>query len=139
MCGDKRFSAEVPSDEAYLCHCRMCQRASGNMSLALFNLKKAAVTWTKGKPDEFRSSPIAVRSHCATCGTTLTFAFPESQNMDLAVASFDEPGYFRCTSHSGTESMHRHWLNTEGLKEERTEDQPHIVKKWMDATGKMPD
>ena len=29
QCGRVRYAAEIDSDEAYLCHCRMCQRATG--------------------------------------------------------------------------------------------------------------
>jgi aspartate-semialdehyde dehydrogenase len=32
MCGQVRYLARIGSDDAYLCHCRMCQRASGNVS-----------------------------------------------------------------------------------------------------------
>jgi hypothetical protein len=34
--------------------------------------------------------------------------------------------------------MHRAWLNTEGLKEIRTEDYDKLVQKWVDTTGKFP-
>ena len=59
-CGRVRFTVPVDSDDAYLCHCRMCQRASGNISLAMKNVKKAAVSWER-EPDYYRSSPIARR------------------------------------------------------------------------------
>ena len=42
MCGRIRYWATIENDDAYLCHCRMCQRASGNISLAMKNVKKAA-------------------------------------------------------------------------------------------------
>ena len=29
-CGRIRFTARIENDEAYLCHCRMCQRATGS-------------------------------------------------------------------------------------------------------------
>ena len=35
--------------------------------------------------------------------------------MDLTVAAFDDPSRFKPTHHFGAESMHRAWLNTEGL------------------------
>ena len=40
--------------------------------------------------------------------------------------------------HFGAESMHRAWLNTEGLPEKRTEDYQPLVDKWVEATGKFP-
>ena len=41
--------------------------------------------------------------------------------MDLTVAAFDDPSRFRPTHHFGAESIHRAWLNTEGLPEYRTD------------------
>jgi hypothetical protein len=58
--------------------------------------------------------------------------------MDLTVASFDGPSGFVPTQHSSAESMHRAWINTEGLPEQRTEDYQKLVDKWVDATGKFP-
>ena len=137
-CGRVRYTATVHDDDAYLCHCRMCQRASGNVSLAMLNVKQAGVSWSE-EPDWYRSSPIAERPFCATCGTSLGFRYLEgSEWMDLTVAAFDDPSGFKPTSHFGAESMHRAWLNTEGLPEKRTEDYRPLVDKWVEATGEFP-
>ena len=137
-CGRVRYAAPIDNDEAYLCHCRMCQRATGSVSIAFKNVPKADVAWD-GEPDWYESSVIAHRPYCAACGTSLGFAFPDSEKMDLTVASFDEPGRFRPTSHFGVESMHRQWLNTEGLPETRTDAYQPLVERWTKATGGMPD
>ena len=139
-CGKVRYSVPVENDEAYLCHCRMCQRASGNISLAMKNVKRAEVRW-EGEPSYYESSPIARRGFCSSCGTSLSFEFSdgESENMDLIVGSFDDPSPFRPKHHFGAESMHRAWLNTEGLPEYRTEDYKPLVDRWMKACGKLPD
>ena len=107
MCGRARYSAEIENDEAYLCHCRMCQRASGNISLSMKNVKKSAVTWER-EPDYYQSSPIARRAYCSQCGTSLTFEFPDSENMDLIVGSFDDPSRFRPVHQRGSSA----WLLT---------------------------
>lgn len=138
MCGKVRFSALIDSNEAYLCHCRMCQRATGNVSVAMKNVKKASVHWER-EPDYYASSPIARRGFCSSCGTSLTFEHPDSENMDLIVGTFDEPGDFEPAHHFGAESMHRAWLNTEGLKEIRTDEHPALVDRWMKTVGKLPD
>ncbi|WP_106639228.1 GFA family protein [Allosphingosinicella vermicomposti] len=138
MCGKIRYTASIENDEAYLCHCRMCQRASGNVSLAMKNAKKADVSW-KREPDYYQSSPIARRGFCSTCGTSLTFEFPDSENMDLIVGTFDDPSRFRPFHHFGAENIHRAWLNTEGLKEIRTDEHQGLVDRWMKTVGKLPD
>lgn len=136
-CGQVRFKARIDDDEAYLCHCRMCQRATGSISIAFKNLPQTNVDWVSG-PDWYDSSPIARRPYCAKCGTSLGFQFKEGKNMDLTVAAFDDPSPFRPTSHFGAESLHRAWLNTEGLPEHPTTDNQALVDRWVAATGKMP-
>src|SRR5688572_5554144 len=107
QCGRVRYEAGIADDEAYLCHCRMCQRATGGFAAAFKNVKRAGVRWLNGEPDWYRSSPIAQRPFCSKCGTPLGFAFVEgSENIDLTLGSFDDPGRFRPVSHFGVESMH---------------------------------
>ena len=137
-CGRIRFSARMADHDAYLCHCRMCQRATGSVSIAFKHVKQADVEW-QSEPDWYDSSPIARRPYCRECGTSLGFQFRDgSENMDLTVAAFDDPSPFRPVHHFGVESMHRAWLNTEGLPEKRTEDYQPLVEKWVNAVGQMP-
>jgi hypothetical protein len=137
-CGRIRYIAQVENDEAYLCHCRMCQRSTGGVSIAFKSMKKADVAW-EHEPDWYVSSPIARRPYCRECGTSLGFAFPDSENMDLTVGSFDDPSRFRPKHHFGAESMHRAWINTEGLPEVRIDEYKPVADRWIAATGKLPD
>jgi hypothetical protein len=137
-CGRIRYEVAIDNDEAYLCHCRMCQRSTGSISIAFKSVKQKDLAWSR-EPDWYDSSPIAQRPYCRECGTSLGFRFKEgSENMDLTVASFDDPSRFKPQHHFGAESIHRAWLNTEGLKEIRTEEYQKLVDKWVDATGSFP-
>ena len=138
-CGRVRFKVRVENDDAYLCHCRMCQRATGSVSIAFKHVKAADVAWQSG-PDWYQSSPIARRPFCRECGASLGFIFTEdSDSMDLTVASFDGPSRFKPKHHFGAESLHRAWLNTDGLPEHRTTDYQPLVDKWIAATGSVPE
>ena len=139
QCGRVRFEVGIGNDDAYLCHCRMCQRATGGFAAAFKNVKKADLRWLGTEPDWYVSSPIARRPFCSACGTPLGFAFPDSENIDLTVGSFDMPGRFRPTSHFGAESLHEPWLDTSMLKRVRTDEHQPLVDKWIKATGKMPE
>lgn len=139
QCGRIRYEVGIANDEAYLCHCRMCQRATGSVFAAFKGVKKADVLWLGDEPDWYESSPIARRPFCASCGTPLGFAFPDSENMDLTVGSFDAPGRFKPIHHFGAESLHEAWLDTSGLKRIRTEEYQPVVDKWIKATGKLPE
>ena len=138
QCRRVRYSVAIHDDEAYLCHCRMCQRATGGVSIAFKSVKRAEVTWD-GEPDWYASSPIARRPFCRDCGTPLGFAFNEgSDKMDLTVGSFDEPGGFRPVHHFGAESIHEAWIDTSSLPRIRTDEYDVLVKKWQDAGASPP-
>ncbi len=137
-CGRVRYTANIADDDAYLCHCRMCQRATGSVSMAFKNVKSADVQWTE-EPGWYDSSPIAERPFCRECGTSLGFRFKQgSENMDLTVASFDDPSRFKPRHHFGAENMHRAWVNTESLPQKRTGEYQPVVDKWVEATGNFP-
>lgn len=139
QCGRVRYRAEVASDDAYLCHCRMCQRATGGVSIAFANVPAAGLTWLSS-PDWYQSSPIAHRPFCAACGTPLGFAFLEhGENIDITVGSFDDPSRFRPVHHYAVESMHEAWIDTRELPRMRSDENVSVTKRWMDACGKLPD
>jgi hypothetical protein len=113
----------------------MCQRASGNVSLALFTLPRDAVEWSR-EPDWYQSSPIAERPFCSNCGTSLGFRYKaDTDKMDLTVASFDDPSRFRPTSHFGAESIHEAWLDTTDLPRTRSDEYQRLVDRWEEAGG----
>lgn len=134
QCGRVRYSAPVAPLEAYLCHCRMCQRATGGFAASFVNVLLAEIAW-EHEPDWYASSPIAARPFCKQCGTPLGFRFNEgSDKMDLTIGSFDDPSDFRPKHHFGIESLvHEAWLDTAELPRMRTDEYDVLVQKWKDA------
>ena len=65
-CERVRYSVSIDNHDAYLCHCRMCQRATGSVSIAFKGVKQADVNWER-EPDWYGSSPIAQRPYCGEC------------------------------------------------------------------------
>lgn len=139
QCGRIRFSVRLADDDAYLCHCRMCQRATGGVAAAFTLVDTVAVRWTTQPPDRYRSSPFAQRGFCAACGTPLTYESDGHDKIDLTVGSFDDPGRFHPVAHSGVESRHPQWLDTRGLPTQRTEQNERIAHKWIETLGHLPD
>ena len=58
--------------------------------------------------------------------------------MDLTVGSFDDPSALRPTHHYAVESMHAAWIDTRQIPRTRSEENAAVVKRWMDACGKLP-
>ncbi|TIM29071.1 MAG: GFA family protein, partial [Mesorhizobium sp.] len=101
-CGAVRFRIEGALGDASVCHCRMCQKASGNFYLPLVSVRDAKLDWTRGEPKRFRSSNAALRGFCADCGTPLTFEAPDG--IALAIAAFDDPEEIAPTIQWGIEA-----------------------------------
>jgi hypothetical protein len=135
QCGRIRFTAMLENFDAYLCHCRMCQRATGGVAAAFVNMRKDQRVW-ESEPDWYHSSAIARRPFCRECGTPLGFEYPDAARCDLTVGSFDDPSQFVPTSHFGTEARHEAWLDTRGLPEMRCDEYPSLVARWVNAEAK---
>lgn len=138
QCGRIRYSAEVESPEAYLCHCRMCQRATGGFAAAFVNLPRSKVQW-EHEPDWYASSPIAGRPFCSTCGTPLGFMFNDGEGIDLTLGSFDDPGFFRPVAHAGSEGLHEAWLDTKDLPRQFSATTESVAKRWKAAGLEVPE
>lgn len=139
LCGRVRYTVEADPDEAYLCHCKMCQRATGGVAAAFAGVRQADVQW-QGEPDWFDSSPIAQRPFCSHCGTPLGFRFRDgTDKMDLTIGSFDDPSVFQPKHHFAVESLHEAWIDTSALPRHRAADYDVLVQKWKDAGRDMPE
>ncbi len=138
-CGTVRYEATVENTEAYYCHCRMCQRSFGNIFATFFNLPKVSVKWTTYAPKYFQSSKIAQRGFCVECGTPLSFAFHDSERMDLSVGSLDHPEMMRPVNHFAVEYRIASFHTPDGLPEEPIDSNEFINARWQQGYGKdMP-
>ena len=139
QCGRVRYRADVSQAQAYLCHCRMCQKATGGFAAAFVQVPAGALTW-ESEPDWFDSSPIARRPFCAKCGTPLGFQFADGKgHPDITVGSFDDPSEFRPEAHAGSESIHEAWLDTRDLKRYYTATTESVAKRWKAAGREVPE
>lgn len=123
QCGAVRY-ALYAAPEGSVCHCRMCQKATGSPFAALAKIDKTDLAWTRGRPASFRSSSAACRDFCADCGTPLTFRFLDKQHMEVTIGSLDHPELAPPTVNFGTESR-LPWiadLMPGRLPDKRTED-----------------
>ena len=91
QCGAVRFEVTGPLGRASVCHCRMCQKAFGNVFAPLVSVREAqAFRWTKAEPARFASSNLVQRGFCPACGTPLTYEAPDG--VAVAIGAFDHPG-----------------------------------------------
>src|SRR4029078_5527798 len=91
QCACVRYELSGAPDHLSVCHCRMCQNASGGPIMAFARVRKGALRWTRGQPASFRSSSLVEREFCAACGTPLTHSLIEGPNVSVTTGSPDEP------------------------------------------------
>lgn len=104
QCGAVRYHATEMLDNAHLCHCRMCQKAVGNIFAALVAAPNDKLEWTRGKPAVFKSSDHAERGFCGDCGTPLFYNSLDNGRINLTIGSLDHPEKFPPNMQMGTES-----------------------------------
>lgn len=102
QCGKVRYRIEGGTSYNHFCHCRMCQKATGGVFAALAGAPKDKVTFD-GPVSTFESSSEAERAFCAACGTPLTFAYKDSDWMNVTIGSLDEPSQAPLETHWGVE------------------------------------
>ncbi|MET4221399.1 hypothetical protein ACVWWG_005846 [Bradyrhizobium sp. LB7.2] len=104
QCGAVRFALTEAPYKVSICHCRMCQKASGAPFASFADINRTDFSWTKGKPSFFRSSSIADRGYCAACGTPLSFGRIDGDRIEIMTGAFDRPDQIVPTRQFGTES-----------------------------------
>ncbi len=91
QCGAVRYAIEGDPTLVAICHCRMCQKATGSIVWPFFTVPRAALAWTRGRPTLYRSSEAARRGFCRDCGTPLTFEPEGDDTVDLGLGTLDDP------------------------------------------------
>jgi hypothetical protein len=104
QCGAIRFAVSALPVKVSICHCRMCQKASGAPFASFADSDRENFTWTRGEPAAFRSSSIAERDFCRDCGTPLSFRRIDGPRIEIMTGAFDRPDRVIPTQQFGTES-----------------------------------
>lgn len=139
QCGRIRYTATLASDDAYWCHCKMCQKATGGIAAAFVQLPRDALVWER-ECDWYHSSPIARRGFCSACGTPLAFDFLDpAEDLDLTVGSLDDPWPLKPILHAGAESIHEAWLDTRDLPRHYTASTESVAKRWKAVGREVPE
>jgi hypothetical protein len=122
QCGAVRYQLLTPPEHASICHCRMCQRACGQPFMTFARVKNENLRWTRGNPSVFRSSNIAERGFCNSCGTPLTYRRVEANTISVTIGSLDDPEAARPVLQFGIEGK-LSWTGTlDALPVTRTDD-----------------
>lgn len=141
QCGAVRYHTTEIHDNVHICHCRMCQKAVGNIFAALVAAPDDAMTWTRGKPSVFRSSERVERGFCSRCGTPLFVRTVGSGRTDLTIGSLDAPAQVPPRIQYGIESRLEYFAHLHELPGDRTteQDDPEFAASVAATNHQHPD
>lgn len=91
LCGAVRYRVAGPPESVNLCYCRQCQKQSGAPMPGFATFRADRLNLLAGTPATFRASDTATRSFCGRCGSALFWQRDGSDQIDLALGSFDRP------------------------------------------------
>jgi hypothetical protein len=137
QCGAVRYAMHVARvEKPHVCHCRMCQKATGGLFAALAGCAKDRLEWTAGEPAFFASSNLAQRGFCRDCGTPLTFAYnrPDAR-IYVTIGSLDDPEQAAIETQFGVESRISWVVFCEDAHKEVTGDSPEAAAFFAGMTS----
>jgi hypothetical protein len=95
LCGAIRYRVTGAPSWSTICHCRACRKAAGAPSVGWLTFDRGNFTLLQGVMGRFVSSPGVVRTFCANCGTSLTYATEgRPGDIDVTTMSLDDETIF---------------------------------------------
>ena len=93
LCGAVCFEVVGPLPAASACHCSRCRKLTGNYEAGVDVDKSVVMISGADNITWFRSSDVARRGFCRTCGSQLFFEFIKGERIGLNLGAFDgRPG-----------------------------------------------
>ncbi len=131
MCGAVRYEASEPPQTVGYCHCRMCQKWTGNLFMSYAGFRSATFRFTQGEPKFYKTSVVIERGFCANCGTQVFNHYLKGPDwMFATIGSLDHPEDWPPDHHMGIESQVP-WLDIhDDLPRNRCQDIPTTVEAW---------
>lgn len=115
QCGALRYRIEGRLRYPHLCHCRMCQKASGNYFMPLAASIRSEFAMTRGEASWFQSSDHVRRGFCGRCGTPLFYDMPEAGFINITLGSLDDPQRVKPEAQSNPATKMRWFDQLDGL------------------------
>ncbi|MGF1477483.1 MAG: GFA family protein [Geminicoccaceae bacterium] len=104
LCGAVSYRVDGPVRDIVGCHCRQCRKASGHHVAATRAYSSDVTIEGEASLKWYRSSEIAERGFCATCGSQLFWRRLDGDLLSIMAGSLNEPTGLVMTRQIHTES-----------------------------------
>ena len=97
LCGSVTFRATPTKDEMGVCHCSMCRKWAGGVSIAV-ECESPVIFDSDETLGVFVSSEWGERLFCTKCGSSLLWRSRDGGHVAVATPAFEDPERFAFTS-----------------------------------------
>jgi hypothetical protein len=135
LCGAVRYEAEVFLQSAHYCHCKDCQRSSGQPAEIAVPVKVGTLRFTKGEPKYYGSSAWAQRGFCADCGSRIVWRPRDPQeewSTNVNVGTLDNPEDARPSMHIFVDRQLPWYKLDDTLPRARSDEMEPVVAAWKE-------
>jgi hypothetical protein len=133
LCGAVRYEAEVFLESAYYCHCKDCQKSSGQPAEVGVPVKVGSLRFTGEDPKYYISSQWGERGFCPHCGSRIIWRPRDPENewsTNLSACSLDDPQDVRPNLHTFADRQ-LPWYNiADNLPRARSDEMDQVVAAW---------
>jgi hypothetical protein len=141
LCGKVRYEAEVFLKSAFYCHCRMCQKSSGQPAELGVPIKAGTLVFTASEPKYFQSSKYGRRAFCDNCGSRIGWRALDPENdwlTNVSVGSLDNSSEARPAHHTFIDTRLPWYTVDEQLPEYKEEEVEALLRAWKEERD-LPD
>ena len=91
LCGGIKIKVKGKLRHVNNCHCSQCMKTHGNYAAYTACLEENITFINKKTLKWFRSSNIAKRGFCSTCGSSIFYKRIKSENISISAGIFNNP------------------------------------------------
>jgi hypothetical protein len=133
LCGKVRYEAQVFLKSAFYCHCRICQKSSGQPAEITVPIKAGTLVFTKSKPKYYVSSQHGQRGFCGECGSRIVWQALQPENdwlTNVDVGSLDNPAAVKPSKHIFVDTRLPWYIIDEQLPQFREAEVDAMLGVW---------
>ena len=115
LCGAVRYAVSGPARPVTICHCGQCRRMHGYLgAYSAATTDDLAIAHTDALA-WYRSSDIASRGFCKTCGSALFWKPAHGRHVSFSAGSIDQPSGLAIEQHIFTDDRADYEATDPGL------------------------
>lgn len=99
LCGGVKYQINGPMRPIVACHCSQCRKTSGNYVAATRVAKVDLVFDSMSTLKWYKSSDVAERGFCGTCGSNLFWQRQLGENTSIMAGTIDPPTGLHIAQH----------------------------------------